>query len=62
MSQDDVIKTILDSGLRGRGGGGFPTGMKWKLAKNIVPNADMKYVCRECRRGRPGCIYGPFSS
>ena len=44
MTQDEVIQTILDSGLRGRGGGGFPTGMKWKLAKNIVPNADMLFL------------------
>jgi NADP-reducing hydrogenase subunit HndC len=56
MSQDDVIKTILDSGLRGRGGGGFPTGMKWKLAKNIVPNADMKYVCCNADEGDPGAF------
>ena len=32
ISRQDVIKTILDSGLRGRGGGGFPTGMKWNFA------------------------------
>lgn len=56
MSQDDVIQTILDSGLRGRGGGGFPTGMKWKLAKNIVPNADMKYVCCNADEGDPGAF------
>ena len=48
MSPDDVIKTISDSGLRGRGGGGFPTGTKWKFAcanrgevkKYVVCNAD----------------------
>ncbi|MBR6670021.1 MAG: NAD(P)H-dependent oxidoreductase subunit E, partial [Ruminococcus sp.] len=45
MTPEDVIQTILDSGLRGRGGGGFPTGMKWKLARTIVPDADIKYVC-----------------
>ncbi len=56
MSQDDVIQTILDSGLRGRGGGGFPTGMKWKLAKNIVPDADMKYVCCNADEGDPGAF------
>ena len=32
MTPDDVIQTLMDSGLRGRGGGGFPTGVKWKLA------------------------------
>ncbi len=56
MTQDEVIQTILDSGLRGRGGGGFPTGMKWKLAKNIVPNADMKYVCCKADEGDPGAF------
>lgn len=40
---DQVIQTLLDSGLRGRGGGGFPTGLKWKLAK--ANDADQKYVC-----------------
>ena len=45
MTPEDVIQTILDSGLRGRGGGGFPTGVKWKLARNIVKDADQKYVC-----------------
>ncbi|HAM69489.1 MAG TPA: NADH-quinone oxidoreductase subunit F, partial [Ruminococcus sp.] len=35
MTPEEVIQEILDSGLRGRGGGGFPTGMKWKLARNI---------------------------
>lgn len=56
MTQDEVIQTILDSGLRGRGGGGFPTGMKWKLAKNIVPNVDMKYVCCNADEGDPGAF------
>lgn len=56
MTQDEVIQVILDSGLRGRGGGGFPTGMKWKLAKNIVPNADMKYVCCNADEGDPGAF------
>ncbi len=56
MSPEDVIQTILDSGLRGRGGGGFPTGMKWKLARNIVPNADQKYVCCNADEGDPGAF------
>ena len=56
MKPEDVIQTILDSGLRGRGGGGFPTGMKWKLARNIVPNADMKYVCCNADEGDPGAF------
>ncbi|WP_295094669.1 NADH-quinone oxidoreductase subunit NuoF [Ruminococcus sp.] len=56
MTPEDVIQTILDSGLRGRGGGGFPTGMKWKLARNIVPNADQKYVCCNADEGDPGAF------
>lgn len=54
MSPDDVIKTILDSGLRGRGGGGFPTGLKWKLAKGN--DADQKYVCCNADEGDPGAF------
>ena len=56
MKPEDVIQTILDSGLRGRGGGGFPTGMKWKLARNIVPDADIKYVCCNADEGDPGAF------
>lgn len=54
LSPDDVIKTILDSGLRGRGGGGFPTGLKWKLAKGN--DADQKYVCCNADEGDPGAF------
>lgn len=56
MTPDEVIQTILDSGLRGRGGGGFPTGMKWKLARNIVKDADQKYVCCNADEGDPGAF------
>ncbi|GHU53831.1 NADH dehydrogenase [Clostridia bacterium] len=56
MKPEDVIQTILDSGLRGRGGGGFPTGLKWKLARNIVPNAPQKYVCCNADEGDPGAF------
>lgn len=51
---DEVIQTILDSGLRGRGGGGFPTGLKWKLAKGN--DADQKYVCCNADEGDPGAF------
>ena len=56
MTPEEVIQEILDSGLRGRGGGGFPTGMKWKLARNIVPDADQKYVCCNADEGDPGAF------
>ncbi len=54
MTPDEVIETILDSGLRGRGGGGFPTGLKWKLAKGN--DADQKYVCCNADEGDPGAF------
>lgn len=54
MTPDDVIQTLLDSGLRGRGGGGFPTGLKWKLAKQN--EADQKYVCCNADEGDPGAF------
>lgn len=54
MTPDEVIQTILDSGLRGRGGGGFPTGLKWKLAKGN--DADQKYVCCNADEGDPGAF------
>ncbi|MBW4847250.1 MULTISPECIES: NADH-quinone oxidoreductase subunit NuoF [Clostridia] len=54
MTPDDVIQTLLDSGLRGRGGAGFPTGLKWKLAKQN--DADQKYVCCNADEGDPGAF------
>ncbi len=56
MTPDDVIKTILDSGLRGRGGGGFPTGKKWQVAKDLVKDAGQKYVCCNADEGDPGAF------
>ena len=56
MTPDDVIQIILDSGLRGRGGGGFPTGKKWQLARNLVKDADQKYVCCNADEGDPGAF------
>ena len=50
----EVIQTILDSGLRGRGGGGFPTGLKWKFA--AANEADQKYVCCNADEGDPGAF------
>ncbi len=56
MTPDDVIKTILDSGLRGRGGAGFPTGKKWELARNLVKDGGQKYVCCNADEGDPGAF------
>ena len=55
MTPDDVIQTILDSGLRGRGGGGFPTGLKWKFASGNRGNV-VKYVACNADEGDPGAF------
>ena len=55
MTPDDVIQTILDSGLRGRGGAGFPTGRKWQLASGHRGNVQ-KYVCCNADEGDPGAF------
>ncbi len=54
MQPADVIQIIKDSGLRGRGGGGFPTGVKWMLAAGN--QADQKYVCCNADEGDPGAF------
>lgn len=54
MTPQQVIDTILDSGLRGRGGAGFPTGLKWKFAAGN--DADQKYVCCNADEGDPGAF------
>ena len=51
---EQVIQTMLDSGLRGRGGAGFPTGLKWKFA--AANAADQKYVCCNADEGDPGAF------
>ena len=54
MTPQQVIDTILDSGLRGRGGAGFPTGLKWKFAAGN--DADQKYVCCNADECDPGAF------
>ena len=54
MKPEEVIQVIKDSGLRGRGGGGFPTGLKWSLAAQN--DADQKYVCCNADEGDPGAF------
>ena len=54
MTPEDIIQVMKDSGLRGRGGGGFPTGMKWEFAaRNKVPQ---KYVVCNADEGDPGAF------
>ena len=54
MTPQDVINTIKDSGLRGRGGGGFPTGLKWEFASKSIN--EQKYVCCNADEGDPGAF------
>ena len=54
MTPQQVIDEIKESGLRGRGGGGFPTGIKWSLA--AANEADQKYVCCNADEGDPGAF------
>ena len=51
---DQVVKTIKDSGLRGRGGAGFPAGIKWETVRNL--EADQKYVLCNGDEGDPGAF------
>ena len=55
MTPDEVIQTVLDSGLRGRGGGGFPTGLKWKFASGNRGNVK-KFVACNADEGDPGAF------
>ncbi len=55
MTPNEVIQTMLDSGLRGRGGAGFPTGLKWKFASGNRGNIQ-KYVCCNADEGDPGAF------
>ncbi len=54
MDAQSVCKTVLDAGLRGRGGGGFPTGLKWDLTRKV--EGDKKYVICNADEGDPGAF------
>ena len=54
MSPDEVIETVIKSGLRGRGGAGFPTGIKWKFTRPVP--SDKKYVICNADEGDPGAF------
>ncbi len=54
ISREEVIQTILDSGIRGRGGGGFPTGLKWRFANNN--KSEDKYIICNADEGDPGAF------
>ncbi len=55
MTPDELIECMLDSGLRGRGGAGFPTGLKWKFASGRRGEVQ-KYVCCNADEGDPGAF------
>ncbi|HET6740832.1 MAG TPA: formate dehydrogenase, partial [Kribbella sp.] len=52
MQPSDVVEAVVDSGLRGRGGAGFPTGIKWRTVLNAA--ADLKFVCCNADEGDSG--------
>lgn len=54
MKPEDAVKIMIDSGLRGRGGAGFPTGIKWDFARKSV--SDQKYVVCNADEGDPGAF------
>ena len=54
MTPDEVIHVVSDSGLRGRGGAGFPTGRKWQFAK--ASQDEQKYVACNADEGDPGAF------
>ncbi len=56
MTPEQVIDIVLASGLRGRGGAGFPTGKKWQLARVLVQDGGPKYVCCNADEGDPGAF------
>src|SRR5690606_26906349 len=54
MTPSEVIETMKKSGLRGRGGAGFPTGLKWEFASKA--QSEQKYVCCNADEGDPGAF------
>ena len=54
MTNADVIREIKESGLRGRGGGGFPTGIKWEIASKN--ESEQKYIVCNADEGDPGAF------
>jgi NADH:ubiquinone oxidoreductase subunit F (NADH-binding)/Pyruvate/2-oxoacid:ferredoxin oxidoreductase delta subunit/(2Fe-2S) ferredoxin len=54
MKSDEVIQVVKDSGLRGRGGGGFPTGLKWSFC--VANKADQRYIICNADEGDPGAF------
>ena len=56
MTPDEVIAEVVDSGLRGRGGAGYPTGLKWRTVAKAAAGADGKFVVCNADEGDPGAF------
>jgi len=54
MTPEDVIQTILDSGLRGRGGAAFPSGLKWSFMPKVSKDGRPNFLCVNCDESEPG--------
>ncbi|MDR4989177.1 MAG: NADH-quinone oxidoreductase subunit NuoF [Bacteroidales bacterium] len=54
MTPEEAVQEMIDSGLRGRGGGGFPTGIKWQIASKVA--GEQKYVVCNADEGDPGAF------
>ncbi|MCG2790069.1 MAG: NADH-quinone oxidoreductase subunit NuoF [Actinomycetia bacterium] len=55
-NSDEIIKIVSESGLRGRGGAGFPTGEKWELCRKATSSSDIKYIICNGDEGDPGAF------
>lgn len=56
LTPEETLQIVKDSGLRGRGGGGFPTGLKWELTRNSVSPSGEKYIICNADEGDPGAF------
>jgi len=60
MSPDEIIQVVMDSELKGRGGAGFPTGMKWKVMTPLAESARPRYLCCNFDEMEPGTFKDRF--
>ncbi|HET6455561.1 MAG TPA: NADH-quinone oxidoreductase subunit F, partial [Armatimonadota bacterium] len=60
MSPDEIIQVVMDSELKGRGGAGFPTGMKWKVMTPLAESGHPRYLCCNFDEMEPGTFKDRF--